>query len=135
MKIIPYLYFAGNCEQALNYYKDVFEGEIISLQRFHEAPDMPVNEENKNKVLHARFQMGEQTVYFSDGLDTQAIEKGNQVTLTIEFSKVDQIETVYSKLAESGEIIMPLQDTFWGAKYGKVVDTFGVCWDLNCQLS
>ncbi|MFC7439876.1 VOC family protein [Laceyella putida] len=133
VKINPYLYLPGNSEKAMNDYKDIFGGEIVNIQRYRDVPDMPSSEEDKDKILHGHLKVGDQAIYFSD-FQNKPVTFGNQVSLTMEFTDVDAIEKVYNALAEGGEVLMPLQDTFWGAKYGKLTDRFGVNWDLHCQL-
>jgi PhnB protein len=56
---------------------------------------------------------------------------GNTFSLTIEFTDAAEHEKVWQALAESGKILMPLQDTFWGAHMGSLVDRLGVQWMLN----
>ncbi|SFJ78597.1 VOC family protein [Thermoflavimicrobium dichotomicum] len=134
VKINPYLYLPGNSEKAMNYYKNILGGEIVTLQRYRDVPDIPGSEDNQDKILHGHLKIGDQSIYFSDWLENNSITFGNQVSLTMEFTEVDAIEKVFHALSEGGKVLMPLQDTFWGAKYGKLTDQFGVNWDLNCQL-
>jgi PhnB protein len=39
----------------------------------------------------------------------------------------------FDALANGGKVTMPLQDTFWGAKFGTLTDTFGINWMFNCE--
>ncbi|MBH8597659.1 MULTISPECIES: VOC family protein [unclassified Thermoactinomyces] len=133
-KINPYLYLRGNSEEAMYFYRDVFGGEIVTLRRYGDVPDIPCAEEDRDKILHGHLKVADQAIYFSDAIGNQSVNFGNQVSLTLELTEADVIEKVYNALAEGGEVLMPLQDTFWGAKYGKLTDRFGINWDLNCQL-
>lgn len=54
MKLTPYLTFNGNCEEALNFYVDVFGGEIKELKRFEGSPVQGMSND-PNKIMHARF--------------------------------------------------------------------------------
>ena len=48
--INPYLNFKGNTEEAFNFYKSVFGGDFVMLQRFKDTPEadrVPANEKNK----------------------------------------------------------------------------------------
>ncbi|WP_322619382.1 VOC family protein [Bacillus fonticola] len=56
---------------------------------------------------------------------------GNNISPVLEFDSEYQIQTTYAALSEKGTVLMEIQDTFWGAKYAKVKDIFGVIWDLN----
>lgn len=124
-----YLFFAGNCEQALNFYKDCLNGEILTIQRFKESP-MEVPEDQKNNVLYAEFKA--ENVYFmaSDGLQPAAEPTGN-VSLNINFTDENEQKAIFEKLSAGGKVTMPLQDTFWNSKYGMLTDKFGIHWMLN----
>ena len=133
MKIIPYLYFPGNAEEALNFYRSVFGGEVPMLSRFSDGPDdMPVSPGMEDKLMHARLQFGDATIYFSDG---QEVASESTHSLTVEFNDRETLESVYTGLSEGGTVHFELQDTFWGARYGKVTDKFGIKWDLNLQMA
>lgn len=134
VKFVPYLYLPGTAEDAMHYYKEIFNGEIGSIIRYESAQGMPIPDEFKEKVMHAHVKFGEQELYFSDVFGDKHVVFGNQLSLTINFSEVAEIERVYNALVEGGTAFMTLQDTFWGAKYAKLVDKFGINWDLNCQL-
>ncbi|MDP5276715.1 VOC family protein [Chengkuizengella axinellae] len=129
----PYLTFNGNAKEALQYYKDIFDGEISDIQTFGEA-DFPTPPESDDLVMHGRFKKGNLTLMFSDAFQNQAITAGNNISLALELSSEEEIQTIYSRLSEKGTILMELQDTFWGAKFAKVKDAFNVIWDLNYTL-
>ncbi|WP_223701380.1 VOC family protein [Sutcliffiella deserti] len=127
---VPYLSFNGNAREALEFYKEVFKGEIVGIQTFGEA-DFPTPPEVDNLVMHARFEKGNLTLMASDCFPGQTVEVGSNVSLMLEMESEEQINTLYARLSENGNVLMELQDTFWGAKYGGVQDPFGVKWDLN----
>ncbi|NLP49623.1 VOC family protein [Bacillus sp. RO1] len=127
---VPYLSFNGNARQALEFYKEVFEGEITGIMTFGEA-DFPTPPEADNLVMHARFEKGNLTLMASDSFPGQTVEIGSNVSLMLEMESEEQIDTLYARLSENGKVLMELQDTFWGARYGSVQDSFGVKWDLN----
>ncbi|GIO23222.1 VOC family protein [Oceanobacillus sp. J11TS1] len=126
----PYLTFNGNAKEALNYYKEVFDGEIISMQTFGEA-DYPTPPEAENRIIHAQFKKDALSFMVSDTFPNQPVEIGNHISLVLEMESEERIQNVYDALQDESEIFMELQDTFWGAKYAKVRDKFGVIWDLN----
>jgi PhnB protein len=129
----PYLSFDGNCREALEYYKQCFNGEIVSMQTFGDSP-MPAEGDLKNRIMHSIFKAG--SIYFmaSDSAPGQPVKSGNNVTLNIDFEDPVMQEKVFSKLAAGGRINMPLQETFWGAKFGMLTDKFGINWMVNCEL-
>ena len=133
MKLITYLHFAGQCEEALNFYKDALEGEILQISRMEEGP-MEVPENVKGKVMHARLQIGESILYMSDTFDPSSIKEGNNTSLSLDIEDTAKLEKLFARLSAGGEVKMQLQDTFWGARFGMFVDKFGINWMMNCEL-
>jgi len=133
MKLVPYLLFNGNAEEATTFYAEIFGGKITALQRFSDNPNIPVDADYKNKILHGRLDLLDNQLYFSDGFKETPTKAGNNFSLTMEFDDLMFIEAVYKRLCIGATIQMELQDTFWGAKYAKLTDRFGVHWDLNYQ--
>jgi PhnB protein len=62
------------------------------------------------------------------------LNRNGMVHLCLNFEDPGEQKKVFNALAEGGEVGMPLQDTFWGAKYGMLTDKFGVNWMLNCEM-
>lgn len=128
--ITPYLTFNGNAKEALQFYKEVFGGEIEGIQTFGEA-NFPTPPEIDDHIMHARFKKDDLLFMVSDAFLGQSIEIGNHISLALELDSEEEIQNIYRALQEKGTVIMELQDTFWGAKFAKVKDCFGVIWDLN----
>jgi len=128
-----YLHYPGNCEEALNFYKQGLGGEIEGLQYFAQS-NMPVPDEYKNKVLHATFRFGNNLFMASDSLPGHPATAGSNFALSLDLEDLPQMETLFNKLSAGGKITMPLQDTSWGARFGMFTDAFGINWMLNCQL-
>ena len=133
-QITPYLSFDGNAKQALEFYKEVLGAEIIGLQTFGEA-DYPTPPEADNRVMHAKLSKGDISLMFSDTFPGQSVVVGTNITLTLEPESEEEIQSLYDALRKGGKALMELEDTFWGAKYGRVQDSFGIIWELNYQKS
>ena len=133
-QITPYLNFSGNAREALDYYKEIFEGEILDIQTFGEA-DFPTPPEADDRIIHAQFKKDDLFFMVSDTFPGNSIEIGNHISLTIELENEAEIQKTYERLSQKGTVIMELQDTFWGAKFAKVKDSFGIIWDLNYTQS
>ncbi|MFL6561540.1 MAG: VOC family protein, partial [Bacillus sp. (in: firmicutes)] len=108
----------------------VFNGEISNLQTYGEA-NYPTPPEAHDRIIHAQFKSGDLLIMASDAFPGNAVVVGNNISLTLEFESEEEIQKVYDALSQNGTIFMELQDTFWGAKYAKVKDAYGVIWDLN----
>src|SRR6185503_17981974 len=133
MHLLTYVTFAGNCEEALNFYKEALDGEIIQVSHMGDG-QMEVPEILKDKVMHARLQIGESVLYMSDTFDPASVKQGNNVSLSLEIEDTTQLEKLFSSLSAGGTVKMPLEDTFWGARFGMFTDKFGIHWMMNCQL-
>lgn len=135
--VTPYLFFNGNCRQAMEFYKKCFGGEL-HLMTYGDAPKdacasgMPAFP--KDKIMHSKLQRGDFTVLASDSSDG-SVSSGEQVQLCIECTSQDEIEKLFAALSEKGKVEMPLSDTFWGARFGTLTDQFGIGWMLNFQKS
>jgi PhnB protein len=134
MNLAPYILFNGNCEEALNFYKQAFKGEIQNLSRFEGAP-METRLEDKQKVMHATFVAKGIFLMASDGggHDGQPASDSGMVHLSVNFEDAGEMDQVFNSLSEGGKVAMPLQDTFWGAKFGMLIDRYGVKWMFNCE--
>lgn len=129
-KMNVYLMFNGTCEQALDLYKEAIGGTILSMQRYGDAqPDIAPS--NKNLVMHAEFQADNVYLMASDTTPESPMNIGNNVSLALDHSNEAEQTAVFEKLSAGGTITMPLQDTFWGARFGILTDRFGVTWMSN----
>ena len=136
MELVPYLFFTGNCEEALNFYKGVFGGEIVGLQRWKDTPedaDGPqVTPETENRVMHAKFEASSVAFMASDATPGKSYGEG-PISLSLNTTDVAEAERAFQGLASGGNVEMPLTDMFWGAKFGMLTDKFGIDWMINCQ--
>ena len=128
----PYLCFAGKTAQALAFYKDALQGEIVAQMTFGESGQCP-GAENAEGIMHSEFRAENINFYATDGMPGQELVQGNAITLCINFTDEAEQERVFNALGDKGQITTPLADMFWGAKFGEVIDRFGVRWMLNCH--
>jgi PhnB protein len=56
---------------------------------------------------------------------------GCSVSLNVD--SIAEAERIFAALSEDGSIQMPLEATFWAARFGMLVDRFGVSWMVNCE--
>lgn len=128
-EITAYLNFNGNCREAMEFYKKCLGGEL-EIMNFSEAKfDYP--KEAKDNVLHAKLSKGPATLMASDCMPGQPVKQGTNVSLTINCESFQEIEHFFSSLSEGGKVTMPLQDTFWNARFGMITDRFGIHWMFN----
>lgn len=135
MKVNTYLNFAGNTQEAFNFYKSVFGGEFSSLVRFQDMPIEGVNipKEDQDKIMHIGLQIGENTLMATDALESlgQKLVQGNNVYISIHPNSKEEADRIFHSLAEGGIIEMPIANQVWGDYYGSLKDKFGVNWMVN----
>lgn len=135
MKLVPYLTFNGNCQEAMNFYKELLNGEITYIMRYEDGPEEMLEDKSlKDKIMHASMVYnGDQLLYFSDMLD-QETKPGN-VSINFDAESEEEINKIYEFLSkEAKDIVMPLQDTFWNSKFGSLVDKYGIYWSMDFAM-
>jgi PhnB protein len=136
MNVEPYLTFNGNCETALEFYKQCLGGKVVALHRYAGSPmdnaELPA--EWKNKVMHATFEIDGQHFMGSDGGPGFQFKGYSGFSMSLNVPKDPaRAERVFKALAEGGQVQMPFQKTFWAAGFGMLTDKFGVPWMVNCE--
>jgi PhnB protein len=128
------LFFNGNCEEAVEFYRKALGAEVQMIMRFKESPEppppgmMPAGWENK--IMHSNFKVGNTVVMASDGCSTE--KPGFQgFSLSIAVPTEPDADRVFNALAEGGKVEMPLTKTFWSPRFGMLTDRFGVGWMIN----
>jgi PhnB protein len=127
----PYLFFDGKCEEALEFYRRTLDARVTMLMRFKDSPEPPkpgcAAPGSENKVMHAEFSVGQTVILASDGRCG-----GNPVFqgfgLAISMATATEVDRAFNSLAEGGQLQAPLEETFFSARFGMVIDRYGVFW-------
>jgi PhnB protein len=132
-----YLIFNGNCRQAMEFYAKSL-GADLQLQTYSQAPGMEpgceIPEQMRDMVMHARLQRGSAVLMASDARPDLPPTIGSNVWVNIDCESAQEIEKFFSALSDGAEsIMMPLQQTFWAARFAMLTDKFGVHWMLNLE--
>lgn len=130
-KFNPYLNFAGNTEQAFNFYKSVFGGEFASVVRFKDMPmeGVSIPKEAANKIMHIGLPIGkDQMLMGTDALESlgHKLVQGNNVHISVHPDSKAEADRLFTALSEGGKVQMPMADQPWGDYYGNFQDKFGV---------
>jgi len=136
MNVQTTLNFYGRTEEAVNFYGRTIEAETLFMMRFRDCPDRtqwrPGMEE---KIFHATFRIGSTEVMASDcGCEKSTTETefaGFSLALRVEAP--EKAERFFAALSVGGCIEMPLQETFFAARYGIIVDRFGISWKIMAE--
>jgi PhnB protein len=133
MQLNPYLSFNGQCEAAFKFYEQCLGGKIEATMTYGESPMADQTpSEWRNKIMHASLTVGNKVLMGADGPPDQYEEpKGLSVLLGIDDPA--EAERIFHALAENGTVRMPIQETFWAARFGMLVDQFGIPWMINCE--
>ena len=125
-----FLTFHGTCEEALNYYREIFNGRIVSMIRYDKTSEQ-IAEAYKKKILRAVFQAEGIQFAAGDSAPHHPVVAGSLVSLSLEITDENEQKNLFARLASSGRIITPLQQMNDGAILGTVIDKYGVHWMLH----
>ena len=133
MQLNTHLIFNGQCEAAFKFYAQCLGGNIQTMMTWGESPMADkVASELHNRIIHATLIVGDSTVGGGDAPpDSYEAPKGFSVTINL--NDPAEAERIFRALSESGTVTMPLQQTFWAARFGMLVDRFGIPWMINCE--
>lgn len=125
----PYFMFNGNGIEAMRFYEETFNAEVIEFKTYAELPN--AQEGDEQLLLHANLKIGGNDIMLSDTDPDHPIEAGTHISVALVTDDADQTSDIYRKIREhDGEEVMPLQETFFSPAYGKVKDKYGIEWQL-----
>ena len=133
MQLNPYLGFNGQCEEAFKFYERCLGGKIEYIMTYESRPgEYRVPSEWRTKILHVTLKVGDQVLM---GADTppDRYQRPQGFSLTLGLKDQAEADRIFKALAENGKVEMELQETFWAARFGVVVDRFGIPWTGNCE--
>ena len=133
-KLNPYLNFDGTADQAIKLYEKALGAKAEGIMRFGDVPDVKSSPEHKNRVMHALLRLGEGVIMLSDTMPGQPAPAGGNVHVTLDFDDPVDMGRRFEALSTGGKITMPLNDTFWGARFGMLTDAYGINWMFNCEI-
>ena len=132
-KLNPYLNFNGTAAKAIKLYETALGAKVENMMPWADAPGAPPSPETKDRVMHAALRIGEGAVMLSDSQPGVPVTAGSNMHVTLDFDDAVDMARKFEALSAGGKVTMPLQDTFWGAKFGMLTDAFGVSWMFNCE--
>lgn len=121
---IPYITFAGNAREALNFYQSVFGGKV-EISTFGDFNVLGVPADG---VMHGALTTDGFAVYGSDAMVTGDLDDANRIRIAIAGDDLDTLSGSFDALAQGGNVVTPLEQQVWGDTYGEVVDQYGIAW-------
>ena len=135
MQMNAYLSFRGNCEAAFNFYAECLDGKVGEIFRYAGTPlGNQVPADWQNKVMHATVAIGGHVLMGGD-VAPDRYEKPQGFSLSLHIKTTTHAERIFHLLAKDGTVVMPFEKTFWAARFGMVVDRFGIQWLINAEES
>lgn len=125
-RIIPNISIE-NCKEALEYYKEVFGGEVRNLQM---ANGKEMFKGHEGKIIHSELVINDACImYFTDIFGEK--QASSNISLILQLDSEEEINKLYKALENKGNITFPLQKTFWGSFHAVITDCYGVTWNLD----
>ena len=133
MAVITTLNFFGRTEEALDFYRNALGAEVQFLMRFRDSPDPTHPPEMDNMIFHATFRVEDTMLMASDvGFDgSESNPTFVGFALLLRLNSIDRAKQVFARLADGGEVIVPLAESSFTTLYGVVNDRFGISWKIN----
>ncbi|MDC0738720.1 VOC family protein [Cognatishimia sp. SS12] len=128
MSFTPYLFFDGNCSEAIDFYADVFGADNVLKMPFSDAPPDIGLPPLADRYMHAQINVGDTVLMCSDVADTSQFEPQAGCAVAHEADTVEAAQATFEKLAEGGKVTMPFEATFFSAGFGVCFDRFGTHW-------
>jgi len=133
MAIENFVYFNGNCRQAVEFYAEVFG---LDKPKFMICKDVPGNldfvgtdeDRAKGLVMYAGLKIKGSIVMFSDAPNNKKVKMESNVYLTVSCETIEETHTIFNRLRDGGKVQIDLQEVFFTKCLGSLTDKFGVNW-------
>jgi len=131
----PYVSFKGNCQEAIDFYKEKLGAEVLFSQTYGESPMADRAPGKGDKIMHCSIKIGDSVLMVCDNVfdDKNPTIVGNNISLAIGSSDIAHAEQTFDAMSDGGTIVMPMQETFWAERFGMLTDKFGINWMFNCE--
>lgn len=129
IKTIPYLFFQGQCKEAMEFYRSIFGGELTLLK----PADIGMNDSTipGDYIMHAYLNGGDITLMASDSEAASPVAKKVSVSLNGEAADEARLREIFALLSQDVDVQYPLKVEAWGDVFGAVIDKYGVDWMVN----
>jgi PhnB protein len=133
-QIDSYLFYDGNCAEAMRFYERALGGKIEMMMTAAESPTAEqVPAERRDQILHASLLLGDRRLMASDWMHASPYPGMHGFSVSLGYPTVAEARRVFDALAEGGRVNMPFGKTFWAEGFGMLVDRFGTPWMVSGQ--
>ncbi|MBU4608995.1 VOC family protein [Achromobacter sp. GG226] len=134
MFVETYLFFDGQCAEAMAHYQRVLGGDL-QVMRYQDAPPCAqcpnMGADTQDRVMHAILKFPDGALMASDVPAGDTYEGIQGVGVTLNFPGLDDARRTFDTLADGGSVQMPFGPTFWAEGFGMLRDRFGTPWLIN----
>jgi PhnB protein len=128
----PYLFFDGNCAEAMRFYERTLGGKIEMMMTHAESPMAEqASPGNADRIMHASLDIDGRRLMASDAMAGEPYEGMKNFSLSLLYPTVADARRVFDALAAGGRVTMPMEKTFWADAFGMLVDRFGTSWMVS----
>jgi PhnB protein len=130
MKLTTHLHYGGNCAEALRFYEEHLGAKILFSMTYEQMPEpknIPPGYEQS--ILHASLRIAETTIMAGDA-PTDGFQPMRSAYLVLSLDSSEEAERIFALLAEGGQVIMPMAETFFALRFAMLRDKFGILWML-----
>lgn len=132
MYVSPYLYFNGNCAEAIALYEKAFNVQAHAM-RYKDAPaseGYQAPSGTEDWIMHANMNIGNGMIMLCDAAGIEC-SFANGINIHVGLDSEEATKAAFNALKDGGEVTMELGDTFWSSCFGTVKDKFGVYWMIS----
>jgi len=131
-KMDPYLFFDGNCAEAMQFYQRTLGGKMEAMLRYSESPEpnqCPAG--SGERIMHACIDLNGQLLMASDCPGGQPYAGMKNVSISLLYPTAADAKRIFDALAPGGQIVMPMAPTFWSDSFGMLTDRYGTSWMIG----
>jgi PhnB protein len=132
-----YLYFNGNCEEAFEFYKSVFNNNYRFIGRYKDVPEVARHNFpncQDDHIMHIGLSISDETILMGADiidLDRQENNSSKYFSLYLSVESKEEADRLFVLFSKEGEVKLPISQQFWGTYYGICTDKFGVNWKIS----
>ena len=134
MGLATYLTFDGKAEEAMNFYAHALGVQLNELHRFRDMPESGLPEEFLDRVMHCNLTFDGTVLMASDAHPQMGFDgKHAGFSVSVNVQTPERADTIFNALSEGANVIMPMGETSWAARFGMLADKYGIGWMVNCD--
>ena len=131
LQLDTYLFFDGNCADAMRFYERTLGGKLQLMTHGDSPMAAQTPPGSANRIMHARLELDGRLLMASDSMVGQPYEGMKGFSLSLIYPTVAEAQRIFAALADGGQVTMPIAKTFWAEAFGMLVDRFGTPWMVN----